>query len=146
MASRWLLIIALLATVVLFLLMPAAAYLAAIPIPVLFVVYLLAGQWERQSRSTALRQAGEDAITQEEVELDVRDTGIYTALGILFVLALGTFIIAAALFEWPLVGGVAAAGLLLAILINLPYLTLFVQEAEHDERDRVTGRSSTGQG
>ena len=56
--SRWLLIIALLATVSLFLLMPAAAYLAAIPIPVLFVVYLLAGQWERQSRSTAAPSGG----------------------------------------------------------------------------------------
>ncbi len=140
--SRWLLIIALLATVALFVVMPAAAYLAAIPIPVLFVVYVLAGQWERQARLAALRKPGQNAITQEEVELDVRDAGLYTALGILFVLALGTFIIAAALFQWPLVGGVAAAGLLLAILINLPYLTLFVQEAERDERDKVTAQPS----
>lgn len=140
--SRWLLVLALLATVTLFIMVPSAAYLAAIPIPILFVVYVFAGLWERQSRSAVLRKQGQDAITKEEVELDVRDKGIYTALGIFFVLALGTFIIAASLFEWPLVGGVAAAGLLLAILINLPYLTLFVQEAERDERDKITPSSS----
>ncbi|WP_182868155.1 hypothetical protein [Stieleria mannarensis] len=135
---RWLLIVALVSTIVMFLFVRPAAYLGAIPIPILFVIDVVLGLLERQSRATAIREPGQQSISKKEIELDVQDAGILTGLGIVFLLAVGTFIIAAALFDWPLVGAVATAGFLLAVLINIPYLYLFVQEAERDEREKVT--------
>ena len=140
--ARWLLIIALVSTIVLFLFVRPAAYLGAIPVPILFVVYVLLGQFERQSRANSLRESGQETISQQEIELDVQDAGIFTGLGIAFLLAIGTFIIAASLFDWALVGAVATGGFLLAVLINIPYLYLIVEEAERDEREKVTHQSS----
>jgi hypothetical protein len=139
---RWLLIIALVSTIMLFLFVRPAAYLGAIPVPILFLIYLLLGQFERQSRASALRKPGQKTISQEEIELDVQDAGLFTGLGIALLLAIGTFIIAASLFDWALVGAVATALLLLAVLIDIPYLSLIVEEAERDEREKVTHQSS----
>jgi hypothetical protein len=135
--ARVLLIVALVATLVALIAYRPLAYLAAIPVPVLFVAWVMLILLERQTRQSELRRAGQSTLSEEETQLDVRDAGIYTALGILFLLALGTFIIAAALFDWPLVGGVAAVGFLLAVLINLPYVLLCVQEAERDEQEKL---------
>jgi hypothetical protein len=143
---RVLLILSLVSTIVALLFFRPAAYLAAIPIPILFAIYLLVGQFERQSRAAALRDPGQATISQEEVELDVQDVGIYTGLGIAFLLALGTFIIAASVFDWALVGIVATGGFLLAVLINIPYLSLIVEEAERDEREKVTHQSLPSEG
>ncbi len=109
-------------------------------------MYLLVGQLERQSRAAALREPGQTTISQEEIELDVQDAGIFTGLGIAFLLALGTFIIAASVFDWALVGIAATAGFLLAVLINIPYLSLIVEEAERDELEKVTHQFSPSEG
>jgi hypothetical protein len=143
---RWLLITALVSTILLFLFVRPAAYLAAIPIPLLFAALVMVKYFERQARASALRRPGAREITQEEIETDVQDAGIYTALGIALLLALGTFIIAASLFDWAEVGIAATAGLLLAVLINIPYLSLIVQEAERDEREKVTHQPLSAEG
>jgi hypothetical protein len=139
LAVGGLLILSLVATFVTLLFFRQAAYLAAIPIPILFIVYVMVGQFERQARASELRGDDPNQITAHEVDVDVKDAGLFTGLGIGFLLALGAFIVAASLFEWPLIGATATAGFLLLVLINIPYLALFVSEAERDELDKVKG-------
>lgn len=137
---RGLLIIFVLATLVLFLFYRQAAYLAAIPVPLLAVALILVDTLEHRSRASALRKAKQSAISEEEVELDVQAVGIATALKIFGVLALGTFIIAAAFFDSAGIGIGATATLLLALLIELPFLLVGISEAERDEREKLTGK------
>lgn len=138
---KGLLIFALLATIVLLLFYRPAAYLAAIPIPVLYFLLVVLNLVERRTRASQLQRPGENAISQEEVEVDVEIIGILTVMKVLGVLAIGTFIIAAAFFDLAVVGVIAAGGFMLAILIELPYLPLFFTESERDERAELTGES-----
>jgi uncharacterized membrane protein len=138
------LIVASISTIGLLFFFRPAAYLAAIPIPFLVLIFAVVSHLERQSRVTALRRPEQTGITEEEVEVDAQAAGVSTVLGIVFLLALGTFIIAASMFDWVLVGAAAAAAFLLAVLINIPYLSLFAEEAALDERDKVTSSSSRG--
>lgn len=69
-----------------------------------------------------------------------------TMLGIALLLVLGTFIVAATLLDWAIVGIGATALLMLAILIEMPYLYLFVEEAERDERAKVSHEPSPIEG
>lgn len=141
---KWLLILALVATVGLFIFYRPAAYLAAIPVPVLCLVLFIVNLMERRSRASVLRHPGQTKIEQEEIEVDVETIGVVTMLKVLGVLALGTFIVAASLVDLAVVGAVAAAGFALAILIELPYLPLFFTESERDERSKLTGKSESG--
>jgi hypothetical protein len=134
---RILLIVATVATILLFLFYRPATYLAAIPIPVLILVLTLVNELERRSRASALRHQGQTSITKEELEEDVQTVGIATALKIGGALALGTFIVAGSLFDLATVGIGATALLLLAILIEIPYLGLFITETERDELEKV---------
>jgi len=84
-----------------------AAYLAAIPFPV--------------------------------VEADVETIGIITLMKVVGVLAIGTFIIAASLFQSQEVGGAATALFLLMLLIQSPFLPLYFSESERDEREKLEG-------
>lgn len=61
-----------------------------------------------------------------------------TALTVGGMLAVGTFIIAAALFEQVMIGIGAVALFLLVILIEIPYLGLLVTESERDEREKIS--------
>lgn len=135
--TRGLLIVAIVATIVLFLFYRPATYLAAIPIPLLVIVLAVVNDLERRSRASALRSEGQDRITEEELEADVEAGGIATAMKVGGALALGTFIVAAAFSDLATLGIAAAALLLLAILIELPYLALFVTESERDELKKV---------
>ena len=143
MIAKTLLIVALVATLVTLLFIRSAAYLAAISVPVFFTIYVVVSLLEKQSRTEEVRKPGQTTISDDEVNLDVRDAGIYTGLGIALLLALGAFIIAASLFEWPLVGAIATTGFLLAVLINIPYLSLLVQEAKRDEHERITRQNAS---
>jgi hypothetical protein len=138
---KCLLIIALLATVGLLIFYRPAAYLAAIPVPILYFILAVLNLMERRSRASQLRRPGQTTLGQEEIEVDVETIGVVTVLKVLGVLAIGTFIIAAAFFDLAVVGVIAAGGFLLAILIELPYLPLFFTESERDERAKLTGES-----
>ena len=65
---KWLLIVALVASVGLLIFYRPAAYLAAIPIPVLYCLLVVLNLMERRSRATQLRRPGQTAIGQEEIE------------------------------------------------------------------------------
>lgn len=130
---RFLLALSLVATVICLLFFRPAAYLAAIPIPVLYAVLVATHYLEQRSRAEELRRPGQTGMSREEIEGDIETVGVINVLKILGVLAIGTFIIAAALFDWAIVGIVAASGFLLAVLITLPYLPLFFTESERDE-------------
>ncbi len=136
---RILLIVSLVATIALLLFYRPAAYLAAIPVPVLSIVLVILNLMERRSRAAALRRPGQTSISQEELEVDVETIGVTTILKVLGVLAVGTFIVSAAFFDLATLGVAAAAAFLLAVLIELPYLPLFFTESVRDERQKLTG-------
>jgi len=135
---RLLLIVALVATIVLFIFYRQAAYLAALPVPPLFLAFVVVSYLEKQSRAERIRVNNQTKISSEEVEMDVQYAGIYTALGLATLFAIATFIVAATMVEdWSMVGISAAALFLLAVLIILPYIPLFIEEAAQDEHDKL---------
>ncbi|QDT91553.1 hypothetical protein Pan161_32120 [Gimesia algae] len=135
---RFLLIVALIATSVLLVFFRPAAYLAALPVPVLFLGFVFVNYLERQSKAKMLRSTNQSTISQKEVEMDVQYAGIYTAMALMLLLALGTFIVAATMVEdWSMMGMVAAVLFLLSVVILFPYIPLFIADAEHDERDKL---------
>lgn len=138
MVLRILLIMALIATIALLVFYRPAAYLAAISIPVLGLIFGIVSVLEMQSRASRLRRPGQKSISQDEIDLDVENAGIYTALEIAFVLVVGTTVVAATIVDWAMIGIVAAVLLLLAIFITLPYIPLLVMDAAHEEREKVT--------
>jgi hypothetical protein len=139
-----LLILATLATIILILLHWQVAYLAAFPTPVLFLAFISVCYLERQSRAEVLRGAGDTAISQDEVELDIRFAGLYTALFLLIFLALSALVIAATLvIDWSMVGLVAGVILLLSILIMLPYIPLFIMDSSREEQEKLEQDSET---
>ncbi len=115
-----------------------AAYLAALPIPLFVLAYVIISNKEQEARMSFRPRSAEQNPNQEEIELDVEDAKVFTAFGIAFIIAIGTFIIAAIFFEWRMVAIAAIATLFLALLINIPYLTLLVQEAGEEEREKFT--------
>lgn len=134
-----LLVTAVLATIFLLIFVQPAAYLAAIPIPVLLVVFFIVSYFERNSRAEVLRKPGQAGISKKEINMDEKAAGLYTALGIGLLIATGTFIIAAALFEWAMVGVAAAALFLIFIYtVNIPFLYLAISESADDEREKAT--------
>lgn len=134
---RLLLVLSLIATFACFFLFQQAAYLAAIPIPVLYAVLAVSNYLEIRSRASNLRSLEESGVRRERMEIDMETVGIVTLLRVLGVLAIGTFIIAASLFDWKVVGAAAAALFFLMLLIQMPFLPLYFSEAERDERDKL---------
>ncbi len=65
--------------------------------------------------------------------MDIETVGIVTLFKVVGVLAIGTFVIAASLFDWPVVGAMAAALFCIAVLIQTPFLPLYFSESERDE-------------
>ncbi|TWT79609.1 hypothetical protein CA13_10130 [Planctomycetes bacterium CA13] len=137
-AIRVILIALVVAAIVLFVFYRAAAYLAAIPIPILFVTLALLDYYEQRSRTHHRHKLGEADLSKQEIEEEVETAGIVMVLKVFMALALGTFIVAAAFFDWATVGIAATATLFLAILINLPYLLLGFAESERDEREKLS--------
>ena len=138
MVLRLLLIVALIATTLLLIFFRQAAYLAAIPVPVLLFAYVIVSVLEKQSRAEVLRCRNQLVISQEEVDMDIQYAGIYTAMGLIALFALSTFIVAATITEdWSMVGTVAAILFLLSVLILFPYIPLFMIDAAHHERDKL---------
>lgn len=144
LALRSLLLAALVATILLLLFYRPAAYLAAVPIPFLYGLLVVVNYYERQSRAEILRSQGANEVGPDEVTADVDAVGLATVLGVLALLALGTFIIAAAYYDLAMVGIVAAALFFLAVLIELPYLFLIASEAGREEREKLDRRSGSG--
>ncbi len=130
---RALLALSLIATIACLFFLRDAAYLAAIPIPVLYAVLAFTNYLEVRSRAANLRSPNQKRITIEELEMDIETVGIVTLMKVIGVLAIGTFIIAASLFDWAVVGAAAAALLCIAILIQTPFLPLYFSEFERDE-------------
>ncbi|WP_417389323.1 hypothetical protein [Gimesia sp.] len=135
---RFLLIFALIATSVLLLFLPQAAYLAASAVLVLFIGYVIVSYLERQSQAKVLRSRNQSTISQKEVEMDVQYAGIYTAIALTLFLALGVLIMAATLVEdWSMVGMVAAVFFLMSVFLLFPFIPLFIREAKYEERDKL---------
>ncbi|XZE55049.1 hypothetical protein SH139x_001036 [Planctomycetaceae bacterium SH139] len=130
---RIMLALSLIVTIVCIFFFREAAYLAAIPIPVLYAVLAFSNYLEVRSRASSLRSPNQKRITIEELEMDIETVGIVTLMKVIGVLAIGTFIIAASFFNWPMVGVVAATLLCIAILIQTPFLPLYFSESERDE-------------
>lgn len=138
---RYVVLAGLVATIALLMLQHPAAYLIAFPLPVLIVLLAIVRYYERQSRASAVRKPDQKHVGEDEVEIDVEGMGVFTLLGVVVLIALGTFVIAAAYFDWEIVGIAAAAILFLALLINIPYIPLLVTEARRDERAKVTDQT-----
>ncbi len=117
------------------------AYLCAIPIPVLYIVLVLANSYERSARASRLRRTGQVHLSGREIQLDEEVAGVSTALKIAGAIALAAIIIAASLFEWKFVGIAAAAVFFYVSFMMLPYWPLFVSESRREEHEKVTGES-----
>ncbi len=134
----YLLILALIATVLLLLFFRPAAYLAALAVTALLVCLVIVGFLERQSTIQMLRSTDQSSITKEEEDMGVQYAAILTAITLIMFSALAATLVATSLVEdWAMVGVVAAALFLLSILLMFPYLTLFLVGAEREERDKV---------
>ena len=136
---KLLLWLSLLSTIVCLFFFREAAYLAAIPFPVLYAVLAYANYLEYCSRRSTWRSKISTAPSQAELEADVETIGIITLMKVVGVLAIGTFIIAASLFQSQEVGGAATALFLLMLLIQSPFLPLYFSESERDEREKLEG-------
>lgn len=135
---RYLLIFALIATSLLLLFLPPAAYLAASAVLVLFIGFVIVSYLERQSQAKVLRTRNQSTISQKEVEMDVKYAGIYTAIALTLFLVLGALILAATLVEdWSMVGMVAAIFFLMSVFLLFPFIPLFIKEAKYEERDKL---------
>jgi len=135
---RYLLIFALIATSLLLLFLPQAAYLAASAVLVLFIGFVIVSYLERQSQTKVLRSRNQSNISQKEVEMDVQYAGIYTAIALTLFLALGALIMAATLVEdWSMVGMVAAVFFLMSVFLLFPFIPLFIKEAKYEERNKL---------
>ncbi|QDS94840.1 hypothetical protein FF011L_36220 [Roseimaritima multifibrata] len=133
---RLLLALSLIATVVCLFFFREAAYLAAIPIPVLYGVLAFTNYLEIRSRADNFRSTSESDASEEEIEIGAETVGIVTLLKVLGVLAVASFIVAAAMTDWQTAGAVACGLFFLAVLIELPYLPLFFSETEREEREK----------
>ena len=137
-----LLCLALAATILLVIFHPPSAYLAGLPIPALFLLYIGACFLERRATAKMLRHKRETSISAEEVEMDVQYAGIYTSLALAVLLAISAIVMAATMVEnWSMVGASAAFILLLSIFYVVPYIPFFIADAEQDERDKLRGEA-----
>ena len=135
---RIFLIITVFSTIALLILYRPAAYLAAVPVPILFLGYLFASYLERQSQTMLLRDPNQTLISGDEVEMNAEYAGIYTAMGLVLLFAISAFIVVATMVEdWSTVGLSASVLFLLALFIVLPYLPIFIAEAAQDERNKL---------
>ncbi|MDA8743775.1 hypothetical protein N9N28_03975 [Rubripirellula amarantea] len=134
---RLLLSLSLIATIVCLFFLQEAAYLAAIPIPLLYAVLAFTNYLEMRSRASQLRPSKSSGIGREEIEVDIETVGVVTLLKVFGVLAIGSFIVAASFFDWKMVGIGATALFFLVILIQMPFLPLYFSEAERDELRKV---------
>jgi hypothetical protein len=133
-----LLISAIIATISLFLFFRPVAYLAALAVPVLFLGLVFVSYLERQSRASMLRSLNQTTISKEEIEMDVQYAGISTAMVLTLLFSLAALIVAAATVEdWSMLGMVAAVLFFMSLIIILPYISLFISESAHDERDKL---------
>jgi hypothetical protein len=137
---RWLLALFLVATVFCLFFLKEAAYLAAIPIPILYALLVISNFLEKRSRASNFRSPDETGISAKEIEIDVETVGIVTLIEVVVCLAIGVFIIAASFYAWQLVGIVTATLFLLIVTIQLPFLPLYFSEAGRDERDKLRER------
>lgn len=143
---RGLLTVAILATILLMVFYRLIAHLAAIPIPVLWFVLVLVGNFERRARASVLRNRGQTKSSEGEVEIDVESAGWVTALAVAGTLAIGSFLIAALLFGVESLAEKAFLFCFLAAFYVLPYLPLYIIEAGREEREKVTRSSLPNQG
>ena len=113
------------------------AYLAILPIPVLYVVLMSLGYTERRSRTSVLRSADQSRISDEEVEVDVATNRSALILEISGILVMGVFLVAASLYELHMVLLTGFVFLVYCCFLGLPYWHLFLSQADADERHKV---------
>jgi|LakMenEpi03Aug12_release.lakeMendotaPanAssembly.Ray.scaffolds.fasta_scaffold37170_7 hypothetical protein len=141
---RLLLILAVAATILLIVFHRSVAYLAAMPVPALLLVYAVVSYLERRSRADILRVPNQAAISQDEIEMDVQYAGIFIALEFAILFVLSAFVMAATMVDdWSMVGPATAVLLLLMMLITLPYLPLFIIDSSSDEREKLLRESTS---
>ncbi|MCA8960767.1 MAG: hypothetical protein KDC38_09650 [Planctomycetes bacterium] len=131
----------LVATVIGLIFFPSVAYAAAIPIPILTVVLLVANSYEEPTRLSTLRGKDPSTITDEETRADEETTGLTTGLKIAGVLAVAALVLAASLFEWRVVGLMAVGIFLYMVFVGLPLWLAAVFVSEEDEHEKLTGES-----
>ncbi len=86
-----------------------AFYLTMLTLPLLLLAFVYTCYLERQSRIVMLRAPGQQAITQEELAMNIQYAGIYTLMTILLVFSVATLTMAAVMVkDWATVGLVAA--------------------------------------
>ncbi len=141
-----LLSLALTATILLVIFYPPAAYLAGLPIPILFLAFIIASFLDRRATVKMLRQANQTTISAEEFEMNVQYAGIYTSLALALLMAISAIVMAATMVEdWSMVGASAAFILLLSIFYVVPYIPFFIADAEQDERDKLGLKAQVSQ-
>jgi hypothetical protein len=133
-----LLVAALAALILLVFLYRPAAYLAGMPIPILFLAFTIVSYLESRATAQMLRGRNQSTILAEEVEMDVQYAGIYTSIVLILLMAVSALVMAATMVEkWSMVGASAALILLLSMFYVLPYIPFFIADAEQDERDKL---------
>jgi uncharacterized membrane protein YccC len=133
-----LILLSLSSTVILYFVARPAIYLAVIALSLLSVALLFVGYLEQRSRGLRLRTYNQLSISKEEVEMDVQYAGIYTALGLILLFSVGSFMVAATMVQaWSTVGVTAVVLFLMSSLILIPYIALFVRGAAQDQRDKL---------
>jgi len=133
-----LILLSLISTVILYFVARPAIYLAVIALSLLSVALIFVGYLEQRSRGLRLRTYNQRSISKEEVEMDVQYAGIYTALGLILLFSLGSFMVAATMVQaWSTVGVTAVVLFLISSLILIPYIALFVRGAAQDQRDKL---------
>ncbi|MBB3209326.1 cation transporter-like permease [Rhodopirellula rubra] len=128
-----------LATIALLFLAPSYTYLAVIPIPFLMLGRGVAKAMEVSTTASELRHGDQDSVAKDEMAADLQMVAIMTIVKVFGVLALGTFVIATMYFDAAAVAIAAVAFLLMTLLIELPFILAGVEEAQADEREKLTG-------
>lgn len=138
-ALRALLAVFAVAALLLLVVWPEAAYLAAWPLPVLLLLLLAVDRYERAARPADLRPAAERAGAGE-VELNRDVAGLTLVLKIGAILAVAALAISATVLELRYVGLGAAVVFLYLLFLGFPYWVAAVAEADEDALESATGR------
>ena len=113
------------------------AYVAILPIPLLYVALMFMGSAERQTRASELRSVGQSEISEEEIEIDVATNRNALILEISGMLAMGVFLVVASLYELHMVMLMGFVFVVYGGFLGLPYWHLFLSQADAEEREKV---------
>jgi len=133
----WLMVAALVVTIVLLIFYRPAAYLAAIPLPLMFLAFLYVSYLESQATAKMLRGKNQTVVMQKEIDKDAQYAGIYTVLALVLLFGISALIMAGTMVEdLSMVGLSAAVIFLISIIYILPFIPLLFAEAGREEREK----------